>query len=138
MKRNRELIELYWRYWPIFAVVLIAFYMIWVLFSPESFGSGFFPASLVFALRVAATYAAVKSLPRMADDAQQRAWRYFGVGLWIWTISDAVDIVAWGLRGEPWTAPSFSDLLHLAGYLAMLAGCASSPLAQPGRFGRIR
>jgi PAS domain S-box-containing protein len=138
MRRNNELINLYWRYWPVFAGVLIIFYIIWVLFTPESFGSGFFPATLVFALRVAATYAAVKSIPRIAEEGQRRAWRYFGVGLWIWTISDAVDIVAWGLRGEPWSEPAFSDLLHLAGYLAMLTGCATYPQAQPGRFGRIR
>jgi signal transduction histidine kinase len=138
MKRNGELINLYWRYWPIFAGVLISFYIVWVLFTPESFGGGFFPATLVFALRAAATYVALKSFPHIVDEGQRRAWRYFGVGLWLWTISDAVDIVAWGVRGEPWSEPAFSDLLHVAGYLAFLTGCASYPQAQPGRFGRIR
>lgn len=138
MRRNTDLIKLYWRYWPIFASVLIIFYIIWVFFTPESFGSGFFQATLVFSLRVAATYAAMKSIPQIKDEARRRAWRYFGVGLWIWTISDAVDITAWGLRGQPWAEPALPDLLHLAGYLAVLTGCATYPLAQPGRFGRIR
>ena len=34
-------------------------------------------------------------------------------------MSDALDILAWGVRGEPWSEPSISDLLHLAGYLAI-------------------
>ena len=138
MKQENDLVALYWRYWPIFAGVLIGLYIIWVFFTPESFGTGFFPATLVFTLRAAATYAAVKSLPHILGEGQRRAWRYFSVGLWIWMVSDAIYIIAWGFRGEPWTEPSFADLLHLAGYLAMVTGCASYPLVQPGRFGRIR
>jgi PAS domain S-box-containing protein len=138
MKQDSDLVAYYWRTWPTLAVVLIAFYILWVLFTPESFGSGFFPAVLVFAFRVAATYAAVKSLPRILSEGQRKAWRYFSVGLWIWILSDAIYIIAWGLRSEPWSIPSISDLLHLAGYLAMLTGCAAYPLVQPERFGRIR
>jgi PAS domain S-box-containing protein len=138
MRKESDLVAYYWRTWPILAAVLIVFYVLWVLFTPESFGSGFFPAVLVFAFRVAATYAAVKSLPRILSEGQRKAWRYFSVGLWIWTLSDAIYIIAWGLRGEPWSIPSLSDLLHLAGYLAMLTGCATYPLVQPERFGRIR
>jgi PAS domain S-box-containing protein len=138
MKRNDDLVSLYWRYWPIFAGVLISFYVLWVLFTPETFGSGFFPATLVFTLRVAATYASVRYYPKISDEGQRRAWRYFSVGLWIWMVSDALEIIVWGLRGEPWPEPSLVDLLHLAGYLAVLTGCASYPLIQPGRFGRLR
>jgi PAS domain S-box-containing protein len=138
MRKESDLVAFYWRTWPILAAVLIAFYVLWVLFTPESFGSGFFPAVLVFAFRIAATYAAVKSLPRILSEGQRKAWRYFSVGLWIWTLSDSIYIIAWGLRGEPWSMPSLSDLFHLAGYLAMLTGCATYPLVQPERFGRIR
>lgn len=138
MKKENDLITLYWRYWPVFASVLVGLYVIWVFFTPESFGSGFFPATLVFSLRAAATYAAVKSLPRIQVEGRRRAWRYFSVGLWIWMISDATSLIAWGLRGDPWAEPSFSNLLQMAGYLALVTGCASYPLVQPGRFGRIR
>jgi PAS domain S-box-containing protein len=138
MRKDYDLIDLYWRYWPIFAGVLIGLYLLWVLFTPESFGGGFFPATLVFALRAAATYAAVKNLPSILAESQRRAWRYFSVGLWIWMVSDAVYIIAWGLHGQPWSEPSIAELLRMAGYLALVTGCASYPLAQPGRFGRIR
>jgi PAS domain S-box-containing protein len=138
MKEENDLVTLYWRYWPFLAIVLIVFYIVWILFTPESFGAGFFSATLVFSLRAAATYAAIKSIPGIFGAEQRRGWRYFSIGLWIWMISDALYIIAWGLSGEPWISPSFADLLHLAGYLAMITGCASYPLVQPGRFGRIR
>ncbi|MEE8120771.1 MAG: hypothetical protein V3T55_04540, partial [Anaerolineales bacterium] len=138
MNENSQLSDLYSRHWPVFLALVTAFYVLWIALAPETMVGSLFPTVLVFGVRLIVAWAAVKALPGIRLESEQRSWRLLAVALLIWAAADALAVLLWVLRGQPLSPPSFRELLVLAGYLAALTAFITYPTEQPGRFGRLR
>ena len=138
MNENSQLSDLYSRHWPVFLALVTAFYILWIALAPETMEGSLFPTVLVFGVRLMVAWAAVKALPEIRMEPEQRSWRLLVVALLIWAAADALAVLLWVLRGQPLYPPTFRELLILAGYLAALTAFITYPTEQPGRFGRLR
>jgi len=138
MVEQNRLPKLYSRHWPVLLAIITAFYILWIVLAPATMEGSLFPTILVFGVRLMVAWAAVKALPGIHLESEQRSWRLLAVALLIWAAADALAVLLWILRGQPLVPPSFRELLVLAGYLAVLTAFVTYPTEQPGRFGRLR
>lgn len=125
-------------HWPALVVLTLGLYVVWLSTAPYALGRGLFPATLVFLVRAIVVWAASQALGKMEQAKRLHAWRVFVVGLMIWLAVDALSLIEWSLSGTLTGAPSFRDLLRLAGYLAIGYALATYPMSHPERFGRVR
>jgi PAS domain S-box-containing protein len=73
------------------------------------------------------------------DNPQiQRAWRYIGVGLVLWTIAVGIELGFEIFSAITLSLPSPVDLFQLAGSFAFIVAFTSIPSSQYRGFGRIR
>ncbi|MGD8632501.1 MAG: ATP-binding protein, partial [Anaerolineales bacterium] len=126
------------RFWPALAAILIALYLITVITIPDVVEVPLLPASLLLIIRFLAVRAAVYQI-RISDGSHlHRFWRLLGAGLLLWLLADMVWLVQRIVTGAAPNIPSFSHLLRLSGYFAIIFAVTYYPRASTEYEGFVR
>jgi PAS domain S-box-containing protein len=124
--------------WPIWLSGAFALYLIWIWRTPSTLHQSMIGWGFVLAARVGAALATMRVAKKLEHPEAQTSWTFIGVGLALWVISDAANILSLLLSGNLPSVPAFGDLCRLAGFFALLTFSARYPATPPERFGRLR
>jgi PAS domain S-box-containing protein len=125
-------------YWPILLSGALALYLLWIWRTPSSFHQNILGWAFVLAARTGAALTTIRTSKKLEHPEAQTSWNFIGVGLALWVVSDAVNLLTLLFTGSLPNVPAFSDLCLLAGYFALLTFSARYPATPPERFGRLR
>ena len=92
----------------------------------------------VAASRAAALWLAVIARRRLSGRSERQALGFLAAGLVTLLLADGWKILIAATTGEPPPIPSVSDLLSLAGYLALVAFLVVYPPPRAERFSRVK
>ena len=123
------------RYLPILALVA---YLVWLVESPTSSLLNLAGMLGSLAARSAGALALLTASRRLDDQANQQAWRTFGVGAALWAVAEAIAVGTRLTQAGRLGLPSLPDWIAIAGSLAALTGIAAMQQRMPERFWRVR
>lgn len=124
--------------WYGLALIAVLAYVLWVVVVPLSAATEVVAQLLLVGTRTWAAMTILGISALIKPIQGERAWRFFGTGLSLWAMAEAIRFAGWAITGAPLDKPSIVDVFHVAGYLSMMAAMIFYPAKPPERFGRIR
>ncbi len=125
--------------WPITLWISVVLgYLVWVVAWPESEWRAAWSLLIIFGLRSWATGVMIRASIQVDDPRRKRTWQYIASAFVCWTVVDGINATYWITDGNLPSIPHGTDIIRLAGYLAIMVVTFSYPLAPVERLRRTR